>query len=121
MSADYKMLAERYIATWNSPAEERAARMEDVLAADVFYADPIVAVRGHAELAAYIERTMSRFDGMRFSVPGAVDGHHDQMRFVWHIGPPGAGPAFTGLDVALVEGPRITAVYGFFDRYGFFD
>ncbi|MFF4412797.1 nuclear transport factor 2 family protein [Streptosporangium sp. NPDC001559] len=115
MGADHRNKVERYISIWNLPDEDRRARMEEVFTEDVFYADPTVVTRGRAELTEYIGRTARRFEGMRFSVPGPVDGHHDQVRFVWHCGAPGKGPVITGFDVALFDGDHIKAIYGFFD------
>ena len=48
---------------------------------------------------------------------GAVDAHHDQARFTWHLAPQGAAePVVIGFDVAVVEQDRIGSVYGFLDK-----
>ena len=52
-----------------------------------------------------------------FTLGGAVDAHHDQARFSWHLGPAGAAePVVIGFDVAVVEQDRIGSVYGFLDK-----
>jgi hypothetical protein len=46
-----------------------------------------------------------------------VDGHHEQARFSWHLGPAGAAePVVVGFDVAVLDGDRIGSVYGFLDK-----
>jgi hypothetical protein len=115
MTPDYKALVDRYIAVWNLPDEDRAAGVAALFHEHVVYVDPLVAVRGREDLAGYIGQTRDHFPGLVFSAPGLVDGHHDQLRFVWQLGPPGAEPVMTGYDTALIARDSITAVYGFFD------
>jgi hypothetical protein len=48
---------------------------------------------------------------------GPVDGHHDQVRFSWELGPAGADAPVAGFDVAVVsDDGRIQTVLGFLDR-----
>lgn len=103
-------MVDRYIEAWN----HRAAELAELFTGDVFYCDPLVTTRGRTELAAYIGNTMRQFDGMAFRADG-VDGHHDQVRFTWSLGPAAGDPAVTGLDVAILDGGRFRAIHGFFD------
>ena len=45
-----------------------------------------------------------QFPGFVFTLGGAVDAHHDQARFSWHLGPAGAEPVVIGFDVAVLDG-----------------
>jgi hypothetical protein len=59
----------------------------------------------------------SQFPGFRFRLAGPVDGHHDQARFTWELGPDGAEAPIAGFDVAETdEAGRIRSVHGFLDR-----
>ncbi|MBN9099127.1 MULTISPECIES: nuclear transport factor 2 family protein [unclassified Pseudonocardia] len=115
----YEDLATRYIATWNEtdPAARKAA-VADLFTPDARYVDPLADAGGHDALDATIAAVQDRFPGFRFRLAGPVDGHHDQARFTWELGPEGAGAApIAGFDVAVTdEEGRIRSVYGFLDR-----
>jgi hypothetical protein len=58
-----------------------------------------------------------QFPDFVFTLGGAVDAHHEQARFSWHLGPAGAAePVVVGFDVAVLDGDRIGSVYGFLDK-----
>jgi hypothetical protein len=59
-----------------------------------------------------------QFPDFAFQPAGTVDGHHDQVRFGWELGPQDAVEApVAGFDVAVLDpSGRISAVYGFLDR-----
>lgn len=114
-------LAERYIATWNSTdAAELRRAVEELFAPDATYVDPMAAVQGRDAIAALIAGAQQQFAGMRFALAGPVDGHHDQLRFTWVLGPAGVTPAaapVAGFDVAVTdEHGRVASVHGFLDR-----
>jgi hypothetical protein len=74
-------------------------------------------VTGHDQLDAVIAEAHAQFPGFVFAPIGAVDGHHDQARFTWGLGPAGAEPVIVGSDVVtLAEDGRISLVLGFLDR-----
>ena len=114
----FDTVVKRYLAAWNEtdPGRRRAA-VEEVFAADVRYVDPLAAVEGHAALDGLIGAVQGQFPGLVFSPGGPVDGHHDQARFTWHLGPAGEEPVVVGFDVAEL-GPdgRIRTVLGFIDQ-----
>ena len=116
--SDFDTVVQRYLAAWNEtdPARRRAA-VEKAFAADVRYVDPLAAVEGHAALDGLIGAVQGQFPGLVFSPGGPVDGHHDQARFTWHLGPAGEEPVVVGFDVAEL-GPdgRIRTVLGFIDQ-----
>ena len=48
--------------------------------ADVAYTDPLGTARGFDGLDQFIGGAQQQFDGLVFSLNGAVDGHHDIAR-----------------------------------------
>lgn len=113
-----EQLAERYIASWNETDPlRRRTLIEDVYAERIAYVDPMVQSKGWEAIDATIAAVQGMFPGHRFSLGGAVDAHHDTMRFTWHLTAPGSEePLVIGFDVATVEDGRIREVYGFLDK-----
>lgn len=120
MTNQASTLAQRYIEIWNAtdPARRRAA-IDELYTEDCAYTDPLGAVTGRAGIDGFIAGVQAQFPGIQFTLGGAVDAHHDQARFVWHAGAPGAAPAAIGFDVMIVAGDRIRAIYGFLDKAPF--
>jgi hypothetical protein len=113
-------LVQRYIDVWNeTDPQRRRAAIDRLYTEDCAYTDPIGAVSGRAGVDAFIAGVQKQFPGIEFRLSGAVDAHHQQARFYWHAGGPGAEPAAIGFDVALLDGERIRAVYGFLDKAPF--
>jgi hypothetical protein len=115
---DFSSLADRYIAMWNaSDPVERRSLIHDLCTVDVHYTDPLGDVTGHEELNSLIEAVQQQFPGFTFTRNGDVDGHHDQARFGWDLGP-GGGPApVAGFDVVTLDSAgRLSRVLGFLDR-----
>jgi hypothetical protein len=111
-------LVHRYIATWNeTDAARRRAAIEALYTRECAYTDPLAAVSGAEGIDAFIASVQKHYPGVVFKLAGKVDAHHDQARFTWHAGAPGAGePVAIGFDVAVFEDGRIRQVYGFLDK-----
>ena len=112
-------IIERYIAAWNETDPSRRRELVDALwAADGSYTDPLADAHGPAEIDGLIGAVQQQFPGFVFTLGGAVDTHHNQARFTWHLGPAGDGePVVIGFDVAVVNRDgRIRAVHGFLDK-----
>ena len=111
-------IVEKYLAAWNEtdPAKRRAL-VDEVWAENGSYTDPLADVRGRAEIDGLIGAVQQQFPDFVFTLGGAVDAHHEQARFTWHLGPAGAPePVVIGFDVAVLDGDRIGSVYGFLDK-----
>jgi hypothetical protein len=109
--------ARAYIAAWNAqdPAQRQAA-VAAVFAPDATYTDPLATVTGAAAIADLIAAVQQQFAGCAFRLSGPVDGHHDQARFTWTLGP-GQDELVVGFDVVrLDDAGRITEVLGFLDK-----
>lgn len=114
----YDALAQRYIDTWNEtdPSARRAA-VAQLYAEDARYVDPLAAAEGREAIAAMIGAVQDQFPGFVFRLAGPVDGHHNQARFGWELGPDGADAPIVGFDVTVIDGDgRIQTVLGFLDK-----
>lgn len=115
---DFNAVAAAYLDAFNATDPERRKRLVgEVFASDVRYVDPMAAVDGHEGVDAFIAGAQAQFPGWGFRLVGDVDGHHDQARFRWGLGPEGEEPPVLGFDVVDLDAEgRIKAVYGFLDR-----
>jgi hypothetical protein len=110
-------LVERYISAWNETDEgRRRTIIEGLYASDADYTDPLGTSVGWEAIDRTIAGAQEQFAGLRFSVAGPVDAHHDVARFTWHLGPDGAEPLVIGFDVAVIEDGRLRRVHGFLDK-----
>lgn len=115
---DFQQLAVGYLAMWNaSGTADRSALVAQLCAPDVHYTDPLADVTGRDALESAIGAVQGQFPGFGFTLLGGVDGHHDQARFSWELGPAGGPAPVAGFDVVTTdEDGRITRVLGFLDR-----
>jgi hypothetical protein len=112
-------IVERYLAAWNeTDAVKRRSLVDGLWAADASYTDPLADAHGRAEIDGLIGAVQQQFPEFVFTLGGAVDAHHDQARFSWHLGPAGAAePVVIGFDVAVLDGDgQLRSVYGFLDK-----
>jgi hypothetical protein len=107
----------RYIDAWNETnAERRRSLIARTFAEAASYIDPMMEGHGHAEIDAMIGGVQERFPGLRFRQAGAVDTHHDSVRFCWELAPEAGEPVAKGTDfAALAEDGRLRSVTGFLD------
>ncbi|TDC66392.1 nuclear transport factor 2 family protein [Micromonospora sp. KC207] len=118
MVTAFDELAQRYIAIWNEtdPARRRQY-INDLWAPEGRYIDPLAVAEGREAIDATIAAVQSQFPGMTFRLAGPVDGHHNQARFTWELGPEDVEALIVGFDVAITDGNgRLTQVLGFLDR-----
>jgi len=115
---DFNAIGTKYIDTFNTQDPvQRKQLIGEVFATDVSYVDPMAAVEGHDGVDAFITGAHQQFPGWTFRLVGDVDGHHDQARFAWGLGPEGNELLVLGFDVVnLDENGKIKAVHGFLDR-----
>ncbi|HEY0816406.1 MAG TPA: nuclear transport factor 2 family protein [Pseudonocardia sp.] len=109
--------ARAYVAAFNAQDDtERRKAVATVFAPDATYTDPLADIAGHDAIAAFIAGAQQQFAGWTFRLAGPVDGHHDQARFTWVLGPDGEEPV-VGFDVIRLDDEgRITQVLGFLDK-----
>lgn len=115
--SEFEDLVERYIAAWNeADAGRRRGMIAETFTEAASYVDPLAASEGHAGIDAMIEAVRQQFPGHRFRRTGAVDRHHDRVRFCWELAADGNAVVAKGADFATVSGGRFAAVTGFIDR-----
>jgi len=115
---DAQTIAERYIALWNEtdPTVRRQLLAQD-WADDAHYADPLMAGRGATEIDGLIGGVQKQFPNFSFRLIGKPDGHGQNIRFSWSLGPGDFVDApIEGTDFAVVKDGRIAAVTGFLDK-----
>lgn len=116
--SDFSTTVEEYLAAWNeTDPVARRARIEKVWAPEATYTDPLVAIRGHEQIADTIGAVQQQFPAFVFTRVGEIDAHHEQIRFRWGLGPAGQEPVVIGFDVAVTDAHgRLQQVYGFLDK-----
>jgi SnoaL-like domain len=114
----YEDLAQRYIDAWNqTDAAARRTAVDKLYADDARYVDPLAVAQGREAIASMIGAVQEQFPGLSFRLVGAVDGHHNQARFGWELGPAGGEAPIVGFDVAVTDDDgRISTVLGFLDK-----
>jgi hypothetical protein len=115
---DYATIAQRYIDAWNqTDADARRAAVDQLYTEDARYVDPLAVAEGREAIASMIGAAQEQFPGFVFTLAGPVDGHHNQARFGWELGPAGAPAPIVGFDVAVTDDDgRIRTVLGFLDK-----
>src|SRR5580658_5339837 len=96
----------------------RAAAIEALFEPDCIFSDPRGRHRGHRALEAAVVSLQAQFSDYAFSRVGRVDALQDSGRLAWAFGPPHEPRQITGLDVAVVNLGRISALYTFIDPSG---
>jgi SnoaL-like domain len=115
--SDFEGLVDRYIAVWNETrAERRRALIALTFTESASYLDPLMEGEGSAGIDAMVEAVQQRFPGYRFRRAGAVDGHHDRLRFCWELAAEDGPVVAKGTDFATIADARLTAVTGFIDQ-----
>ena len=114
----YDELAQRYIDTWNeTDASARRTAVDQLYTEDARYVDPMAVADGREAIASLIGAVQQQFPDFSFRLAGPVDGHHNQARFGWELGPAGSPAPIVGFDVAVSdEEGRIKSVLGFLDK-----
>lgn len=110
-------LAEQYFAIWNeTDAEQRARLIEKTWAPEGTFVDPSFEATGYDELSAMVGTAQGMFPGLRFTVTGTPDEHHDRIRWTWELAAEGQPAVARGTDIVTVAADgRITSVVGFLD------
>jgi len=114
---DHTDLIDQYIAAWNETDDtRRRALVAATFSEDASYLDPVMQGQGHAGIDGMIAGVQARFPGHRFHRSGAVDAHHDHLRFSWELAPTGGEALVKGTDFAVLGADaRLATVTGFFD------
>ena len=93
----------------------RAAAIEAIFDRNCIFSDPHGRHVGHRALEDAVVALQAQFPDHVFSEIGSVDALQDSGRLAWGFGPPHEPRRITGLDVAVVNAGRISAVYTFLE------
>lgn len=111
-------LVQGYFAMWNE-ADPRARRevVTATWAPPAAYVDPLFTAEGYDGLDTMVEAVHQRFPGHEFRLTGAVDAHHDRLRWSWELASVESGDAVaSGVDFAVLAGDgRLAQVTGFIE------
>ena len=95
----------------------RMTAIESVYADDCTFFEENEEIAGRDALNAKVGAILQGFPAdFAFSPAGPAAVNHNVGRLAWHLGPPGAPPAATGMDIALFENGRIRSLYAFVDK-----
>ena len=99
-------------------AARRKAAIETIFDRDAVFLDPQGRHAGHRDVEEAVAVLQAQFPDFAFSQIGAVDARRDYGRMAWAFGPSDEPQRITGLDVAVVNAGRISALYTFLDPAG---
>jgi hypothetical protein len=117
--SDVTTVVDRYFAVWN---EADPARRQDLIARtwsdDASYRDPLLSADGPEGIDTMVGAVHEQLPGHRFRLAGAIDSHHDRVRFAWElVGPQDDAPVYAGVDFGVIAPDgRLQAITGFLDR-----
>ncbi len=114
---DTTTVIDDYIAAWNEgDAERRRELVARTFTDDATYVDPLVSSEGADGIAALIGEVREQYAGHRFVLAAGPDGHHDCVRFTWHLKSPDEAHVATGIDFATIAADgRLRTVIGFLE------
>ncbi len=108
---------ENYFDMWNETnSAARRALIENVWTVDAQSIDPLADARGWNAIEQHVMNLRAQFPDHRVTRTGAVDQHHDRLRFPWALSDAQGGTVLTGIDcVRLGDDGRFAELVGFFD------
>jgi hypothetical protein len=113
-----KDIIDTYFAAWNeTDAEKRRALIEKCWADDGVYVDPVSDVAGRDGLEATIAGFQAQMPGAGIVINGAIDEHHNRLRFPWALKAADGSTPIKGIDVGqLAPDGRLASILGFWDN-----
>ena len=94
----------------------RATVIAEIYTADCTFNEAEERIVGRDALNAKVEGILKEAPGFVFRAAGPAQVNHDLGRLQWSLGPAGAPPVVTGMDVAVLGEGRIQALYTFLDK-----
>ena len=119
MATTAQLLEDSLLVIWNDRnAERRLEAMKKTYAPDIhFYesnaGEPIIGHEAINELIARLQHEWAIEFKFELNKPSQVN--HTTQIISWNLGPQGAQPVATGMDVAIIEDELIKSLYLFLD------
>ena len=96
-------------------AQKRRTTIASLWAEDGVFIDPEGRYEGHSGIERAAAGLNEKFPTFTFTERGAVQSYNGVGRLPWGYGPAGAEAVITGIDVLVIKGDKIGAVYTFLD------
>ena len=97
-------------------SERRNAAIKNLYAEDAVFFEQDRQFEGHEAISAAVAALLATFPAdFEFSAAAPPDHNHDVGRLPWRLGPAGASPVVTGMDIAQFKDGRIHSLYVFLD------
>jgi len=96
-------------------AEKRRHNIAGLWAEDGVFIDPESRYEGHAGIARAAEGVVKRFPTFVFTERADSQAYNGVGKLDWGFGPAGADAVLTGIDVLVMKGDKIGALYTFID------
>ncbi len=105
-----------YFECWNAPDEDRRLRaIRATWAEGATSTDPLATVTGHEPIRQMMAAVFESYAGHSFRQVGAVDAHHNVIRWGWEMLDQNGDKVLDGIDAAWVdESGKIVELAGFF-------
>jgi len=95
--------------------EKRHKAIARLWAEDGVFIDHDARYEGHSGIALAADGLAKKFPNFIFTERGEIMAIHGAGKLDWGFGPAGAEPVITGIDVLVIKGDKIGAIYTFLD------
>jgi hypothetical protein len=110
------LLRENIHGVFSEPdTEKRHKAIARLWAEDGVFIDHNARYEGHSGIALAADGLAKKFPNFIFTERGEIMALHGVGKLAWGFGPAGAEAAVTGIDVLLIKGDKIGAIYTFLD------
>ena len=110
------LLRENLHGVFSEPdTEKRHKAIARLWAEDGVFIDHDARYEGHSGIALAADGLAKKFPSFIFTERGEIQAFHGVGRLDWGFGPAGAEPVITGIDVLVMKGDKIGALYTFLD------
>ena len=110
------LLRENIYGVFSEPdSEKRRANIARLWAEDGVFIDPDSRYEGHSGIARAAEGVVKRFRNFVFTERREIQAYNGVGKLDWGFGPTGTKAILTGIDVLVMKGDKIGALYTFID------
>lgn len=110
------LLRENVHGVFSEPdSEKRHKAIARLWAEDGLFIDHDARYEGHSGVALAADGLAKKFPNWVFTERGEIQAFHGVGKLDWGFGPPGGEAVITGIDVLVIKGDKIGAIYTFLD------